>query len=203
MTTRTIVLSRAAEQYIRTEINRLEGIYPAPVNHDFVVQRLQEVKLHLEFLLTMNSDLLELILGTEEAENFRRARVAPLVAEKTEAERLLQPRWGDKDRARRHHAAAHLLMHSPYYPEVARVLVHTDLDDPDHTDFAIPGNLAEGELRIAPPEGMSADGRRVAMLVFHLLGFVDDFDSALGKLLPGLDPQTSFAFYEACQILQS
>lgn len=186
-----ITLSPAAQSLIRDQISLLEGIYPAPVNHDFVVQRLQEARHNLEHLLTLSSSEAP-GLTEEDAEHFRTIQVAPLVAEPIEAERLMA-----MESTPQHRAATHLLTHSPHYAELVTALVASD--DCGWIGFVFP--LDDELHRFEVPQHLSDEARRVGSLVLMLLGV--SIREPLGELLPGLDPQSSVAFAEACQILQS
>ncbi|GAA1450270.1 hypothetical protein ACFP47_01545 [Nesterenkonia lacusekhoensis] len=185
-----ITLSPAAQSLIRDQISLLEGIYPAPVNHEFVVQRLQEARHNLEHLLTLSSSEAP-GLTQEDAEHFRTIQVAPLVAEPIEAERLMA-----MESTPQHRAATHLLTHSSHYAELVTALVASD--DCGWIGFVFP--LDDGLHRFEVPQHLSGEARRVGSLVLLLLGV--SIRESLGELLPGLDPQSSVAFAEACQILQ-
>lgn len=185
-----ITISPAAQSLIRDQISLLAGVYPAPVNHEFVVARLQEARHNLTHLLSVAAAERP-VLTDADAEYFRSITVAPLTTEPTEAERLMAV-----EATPQHRAATHMLTRSPHYAELVPVLVAQDdcgwigyvvpLSDQLH-DFEVPQHLSEG-------------ARRVGSLVLMLLGA--SLRESLGELLPGLDPQSSVAFAEACQILQ-
>lgn len=185
-----ITISPAAQSLIRDQISLLAGVYPAPVNHEFVVQRLQEARHNLTHLLSVAAAERP-ALTQEDAEHFRSITVAPLVTESTEAERLMAV-----EATPQHRAATHLLTRSPYYAELVSVLVARD--DCGWLGFVIP--VSEDLHAFELPHHLSEGARRVGSLVLMLLG-VSTHES-LPTLLPGLDPQSSVAFSEACQILQ-
>lgn len=186
----TIAISPAAQSLIRDQVSLLEGVYPAPVNHEFVVARLQQTKHNLTHLLSVAAAERP-VLTDDDAAHFRSITVAPLVAEPTQAERL-----SNVDSTPAHRAAAYLLTRSPHYAELVPVLVARD--DCGWLGFVIP--VSEDLHAFELPQHLSPEARRVGSLVLMLLG-VSTHES-LPTLLPGLDPQSSVAFSEACQILQ-
>ena len=95
-----------------------------------------------------------------------------------------------------HRAATHLLTCSPYYAELVSVLVARD--DCGWLGYVVP--VAEDLHTFELPKHLTPEARRVGSLVLMLLGI--SLREPLGRLLPGLDPQSSVAFAEACQILQ-
>lgn len=187
----TIAISPAAESLIRDQISLLEGVYPAPVNHEFVVRRLQQTKHNLTHLLSLAAAE-RTVLTDADAAHFRSITVAPLVAESTEAERLMAV-----EATPQHRAATHLLTRSPYYAELVSVLVARD--DCGWIGYVVP--VGEDLQTFELPKHLSPEARRVGSLVLMLLGV--SIPESLPTLLPGLDPQSSVAFAEACQILQS
>ena len=186
----TITISPAAQSLIRDQIALLEGVYPAPVNHEFVVRRLQQAKHNLTHLLSLAAAERPALTDADAA-HFRSITVAPLTTEPTEAERLMAV-----EATPQHRAATHLLAHSPHYAELVPVLVARD--NCGWLGFVIP--VSEDLHAFELPQHLSEGARRVGSLVLMLLGV--STRESLPTLLPGLDPQSSVAFAEACQILQ-